>query len=306
MNENALVYVADERFLAPSIVSCLSFTHKSLDNVDRYIFVCTKSDELIQQARKYVAQYSQAICIVKIELAGVDGFSLQPHISASAYGRLFLHQWLKEDYKRVLYLDGDTLSGSRPFDIGTDLSGNVFGAVEDIGVVHTGNANELLHNVNSNQKSQYFNSGVLLIDWAKWIDQEFGEKAMFFMNRNPTVTYGDQCALNNVCVGNWKPLHPSWNTHTPMLNDNNLINNAKIFHFIGSVKPWHGDVWLGNMTYTKPYFAVMENMPFETGYRKYSLRSRVRRIGRIMERPFRRNNPKKWTSWVAENYERLD
>jgi lipopolysaccharide biosynthesis glycosyltransferase len=80
-----------------------------------------------------------------MDIIAAKYFPLLTHLRSAAYGRLFLQDYLKANYSRVLYIDGDTLSGPVDIDFNAHLSGKVLGAVQDIGVVASGGAAQLLH-----------------------------------------------------------------------------------------------------------------------------------------------------------------
>ncbi|WP_375698166.1 glycosyltransferase family 8 protein [Pseudophaeobacter sp. TrK17] len=299
--KKAMVYICGEDFFAPSLVSCLSFSTNYYDDVDRFIFLCTENDEFIEQARQYCADQKTNVQILKMSITAASNFPLMAHLHPAAYGRLFLHDYLDPSYSRVMYIDGDTLSGSVDVDFEQDLSGKVFGAVQDIGVVASGSAAQLLHQSPS-QGAKYFNAGVLLIDWPLWCEQEIGPLCNEYLNSNLDAPYGDQCALNNICVDKWAELHPSWNTQTDFLADPQLVQAAKVIHFTGAAKPWQRDLWKHNVEYSEYYEKTLSGHPFDSIFRPATAKSSVKRAFRSLEKKLRLRKMKNWAAWVAEHY----
>lgn len=120
-------------------------------------------------------------------------------ISMSAYARLFVADMVPADMDRILYLDCDILvcdSLQRLWN--TDLQGYALGAVQDA-ISNTTKAT-----VGLAPEEQYFNSGMLLINLAKWREQNIGGKCFsFIQERNGSVVHHDQGVLNGVLRNQW-------------------------------------------------------------------------------------------------------
>ena len=293
--------MCDEAFFAPSLVSCQSFSSKYYDDVDRVIFICTESDGFLERARQYCAESKINVQILKMDVIAAKNFPLLAHIRLAAHGRLFLQDYLKASYSRVLYIDGDTLSGPVDIDFNAHLSGKILGAVQDIGGVASGGVAQLLH-LPPEQDAKYFNSGVLLIDWPKWCEQGIGSLCLEYLSSNLDAPYGDQCALNNVCAQNWVDLHPSWNTQTDFLTDPDLVQAARIFHFTGATKPWQMDLWKHNSEFSKYYEKPLKGHPFDTIFRAPTVKSSMKRGLRAFGKMLSPKKMKNWAAWVSEHY----
>tara|TARA_R110000850_G_scaffold193676_4_gene320395 strand:- start:2345 stop:3238 length:894 start_codon:yes stop_codon:yes gene_type:complete len=296
-----MVYVCDEDFFAPSLVSCQSFNAKYYDDVDRYIFICTESDDFVEHARQYCAENKINAQVLKMDITAAKDFPVLAHLHPAAYGRLFLQDYLDPTYARVLYIDGDTLSGPVNIDFDVHLSGKTLGAVQDIGVVASRAAARLL-NRPAEQDAKYFNSGVLLIDWPKWCAQGTGPSCVEYLNSGAYLPYGDQCALNNVCADNWVDLHPSWNTQTDLLSDPGLVQAARVFHFTGAAKPWQRDLWKHDVTFSKYYEKTLKGHPFDAIFRPSTVKSSFKRCFRALGKILGLKKMRNWAAWVSEHY----
>lgn len=135
-------------------------------------------------------------------------------ISISAYARLFVSDMIQDNIDRVLYLDCDmVVCDSLKSLWNTDLQDCVLGAVQDSIGDRTKNAVGLL------PEEQYFNSGMLLIDLAKWRELDIGKKCFHFIaEKNGSVVHHDQGVLNGVLRNQWFRLP--------------LCNNLMTIHFI--------------------------------------------------------------------------
>ncbi|MEP4038502.1 glycosyltransferase [Pseudophaeobacter sp.] len=299
--KKAMVYICGEDFFAPSLVSCCSFNAKYYDDVDRFIYICTDSDSFVTRAQQHCTDNKINVQIKNMNIDVAKDFPLMAHLHPAAYGRLFLQDYLDPSYQRVLYIDGDTLAGPVELDFEVELSGKTFGAVQDIGVVASGTADQLLLQP-PGQAAKYFNAGVLIIDWPLWCAQEIGPRCVQYISANPDLLYGDQCALNNVCIGKWLDLHPSWNTQTDFLSNPDLVGVAKVYHFTGAAKPWQRDLWKHNIDFSEYYEKTLRAHPFDAVFRPATLKSSVKRGLRSVETTLNPRRVKNWAGWVAEHY----
>ncbi len=155
----------------------------------------------------------------------------EPHISSAALYRCSLGSILPKTVTRVLYLDCDTLVLSSLAELyDRDLGGSIVAAYQ------VGNA---LHEDLGVGPSQYFSSGVMLIDLNLWRKQNV-EKRVFevLTTMSDRLVWHDQCALNIALAGQVMGCERRYNyTFYPT----RLIGDFEvpvILHFAGSVKPW--------------------------------------------------------------------
>lgn len=167
------------------------------------------------------------------------------HISAPAYYRISIPELFHESVTRAIYLDCDLIIKNDLqvlWDI--DLEGNAIAAAENISS-STFKASGL-------KQSDYFNSGVMIIDLDKWRENNIPNKVRKFKTEHPElICTNDQCALNGVFKGQWKRLPLNWNfqsglyrssTQTKRIiekdDSTNPIWSPFIIHYIGWYKPW--------------------------------------------------------------------
>lgn len=166
----------------------------------------------------------------------------------AALFRLSLGTLLPTELTRVIYLDCDVLAFDDIADLWQlDLDGKIVGAVTNLGV-----QSEKRLGV---PDGEYFNSGVLLIDLAKWRENQIGEKTLAFMQQDTQrLIFPDQDGLNCVLQGRWQHLPLRWNQQpatysmrekgkterglTPA-QFHEAVNNPGIVHYLGRNKPWN-------------------------------------------------------------------
>lgn len=120
-------------------------------------------------------------------------------ISISSYARLFVAEMIPDEIDRILYLDCDMIVCDSLQNLwNTELKGCILGAVQDSIGDSTKNAVGLLPD------DQYFNSGMLLIDLAKWRNLSIGTKCFQYIEeKNGSVIHHDQGVLNGVLRNQW-------------------------------------------------------------------------------------------------------
>lgn len=169
--------------------------------------------------------------------------------SSATYRRAFLADLLPH-LDRILYLDADLIIRASLAELwSTDLAGAALGAVVDPWMATIGTMRAAF-------PDGYFNAGVLLIDLAKWRDEQVPERFVEDIRRrqqageDPRAHSHDQTPLNEALRGRWRALSPRWNftTHlTPRLADELAIPardyeaiaaDPAVVHFLGSHKPW--------------------------------------------------------------------
>ena len=177
------------------------------------------------------------------------------HLSTAAYYRL-LAPALLPDAERIVYLDADVLvnTGLAPL-ARTDLGDAVAGAVQNLNVPFLASRNGLdsWDDLGLDPVAPYFNSGVLVMDRQRWVDQRITERVLDLVRSGAeSARFVDQGPLNAVLAGDWRELDHRWNQH-PLVYarnsglgtflDRDIIDQVRadpwIIHFVGPVKPWH-------------------------------------------------------------------
>ncbi|WP_431936291.1 glycosyltransferase family 8 protein [Micromonospora sp. RP3T] len=138
------------------------------------------------------------------------------HISQGMYLRLFLPWLVPAELDRLVYLDCDMLcTGSLAGLADVALGEAVVGAVRDAytrRLADGGALPGLRDEATLDPQASYFNSGMLLIDLARWRDADVTGRALDYIARHADAArYPDQDALNHVLFGRWLRLSHRWN-----------------------------------------------------------------------------------------------
>lgn len=193
-------------------------------------------------------------CMNIKELLNTQALYSNHHYSIEMYYRFFIPEMFFF-LPKVLYLDCDIIVLNDVAKLyNTNIGNNILGAARNL--LHNEMYNYVSNTLQINP-SQYFNSGVLLINCEEFIANSIKIKCLKFLKNNQKLECPDQDALNVFCK-NVSFISPQWNYqwHHQINIDNcaneryRLIpsdlalykfarNDVKIVHFTSNKKPWN-------------------------------------------------------------------
>lgn len=162
------------------------------------------------------------------------------YFTPTIYYRIFLPEMFPQ-YDKGVYLDSDIIVNddiAKLFE--TDLNGNLVAATVDMSTQGDELLCKYFDEVVGVKHDKYFNSGVLVIDFEKFREEEFCEHFLYLLNKYDFDTVApDQDYLNAMCAGRVEYLDAAWNAMpTP---DHHPMKGPKIVHYNLFFKPWHYD-----------------------------------------------------------------
>jgi lipopolysaccharide biosynthesis glycosyltransferase len=175
-----------------------------------------------------------------------QGWHTSYHITGEAYIRLFAPAILDAQIERVIYLDCDLVVVGDLQDLwDTDLKDCALAAVPDPFGAYRKAA------LGMPGGAAYINSGVLLLDLAKWRSQGLSSRVIAYVEQaGGELMFHDQDAINAVLHATTRPLDYRWNFQAKMLRpsqsaglaDRKAIDVARpapaIIHYTSVRKPW--------------------------------------------------------------------
>jgi len=210
------------------------------------------------------------------------------HVSEATYYRLFLSDYLDKSFDNLIYVDCDIVCVK---DFSVNLE-NSFKKLEKskyivaaIGEYEKSSLVQKYHSELQLQNNDYFNAGVMLINYKKWIEFNVGEKLIeTLFELKGRITFWDQDVMNKFFDGNYYKLENGLNKR--FTNDNTLNNkiitqieaedsNIFLLHFAGKFKPWHvnGSVVNGSHLFHDYFYEINSYKPFiQIRNRKNSLK----------------------------------
>ncbi|NTU52433.1 MAG: glycosyltransferase family 8 protein [Chlorobiaceae bacterium] len=162
------------------------------------------------------------------------------------YYRLLIPSLIDE--KKVLYLDCDMIINDSIKPLYEQEFGDAWVcAIEDPGF-------DRHQQLRMDSASRYFNSGMMLINLAKWKAGGLQQKVIDFIEHNPeSIWFPDQCGLNSIINGQWKKVPLKYNQQSSIFSEGfddkfdcfsrEELQEARthpvIIHYTGGSKPWH-------------------------------------------------------------------
>lgn len=160
----------------------------------------------------------------------------------AAYTRLLIPSIIRDVYQRVLYLDTDIVCEKEGLNqlLQVDLGDHCVGAVRDNKQWRTPNKRVPEFAAIGARRHPYCNTGVLLIDIDRWIQQDMSPRILMAIQDFPNaIFHSDQSALNIVTQGQWAEMSPIWNwQYTYASRFFAELVEPRLIHFIGPNKPW--------------------------------------------------------------------
>lgn len=185
------------------------------------------------------------------------------HVTIETYFRFLIPALLPEDIHSVLYLDCDMLcTGSLEELLSIDISGYSAGMCPDTRFSDI----EVFNRLDYPMQYGYYCAGTILMNLDWWRKKKISEQCVSFLSENPGLClWHDQDAINKVLHESILPLNARYNVlpglytlydftagHYTKSNSHNVyiekkqwndiisgIEDARIVHFSGRIKPWH-------------------------------------------------------------------
>jgi lipopolysaccharide biosynthesis glycosyltransferase len=253
---------ADDSFAMPMAV----MLHSALKNIsnDQQICIFAIDGGIKESNKKKILESLGNKSIVFNWIQAPDSLpdnlpiakDVQPHLNKSAYYRLMFARILPNEVNKLIYLDSDLVvlgDLNKLWEI--EIADNYVMAAQDCGIplVSSPYGIKKHKELNIPSDQRYFNSGVLVMNIAKWRSEDIDVKLFQYLEKyREDVQHHDQEAMNAVFAGKWGEISPQWN-QTPLLfgyssweespyqelDYANAINNPYIVHFASNAKPWN-------------------------------------------------------------------
>jgi lipopolysaccharide biosynthesis glycosyltransferase len=235
---NALVLVSDEKIFPAAVFNALRLAQLN-QRSDTDVILFSDWTQGILAAKPFSSRVD--FRQVKFSDMVAKGLPAPERLSVATYKRLTLPGELAADYARILYLDVDTFVGSadlfRLFDL--RFAGKVAAAARSIRLNFARDVQQLRADRNW-QWDVHFNTGVLLIDVASFIDRDVARLTFEDAERNRHVpNYNDEPALNRVLDGQWLEISPRFNMNFMYAAELADMFPPIVYHFMGPLKFWH-------------------------------------------------------------------
>lgn len=219
------------------------FSNVKKRKVYLYLIVTDIKNEEINEMKFFVKRLGGNLTLCKWDESLLNGISIpeSSQFTRAIFYRLLFPLIIDDSVKKLIYIDSDVLAVG---DIGklfeTELKGKVLAAVCDAGM-------QLRVDLGLNSRTEYFNSGMLLIDIVQWRNQMVTDRCLSYIRLNHNqIDYPDQDALNFVLKNNWLTIDQIYNLQPEKFPSieldedklNEYLQDKILIHFSGFVKPW--------------------------------------------------------------------
>ena len=233
------------------------------------IMVCSlqPNPENEMKIRQIAAEFGNAtVEFISFTPNHSESLPINRYISLGAYLRLFVAEYVDPTLEKVLYLDCDLI-------IRKDIAALWEANIDDYlaaAVVEP----HFHENPGIFPGEPYFNSGVMLINLARWRSEEdlLARFIACAKQKFSLLPYWDQDILNIVLRGRVAFLNPRWNFHAiyaEMLPEqlgltrdefSSIRRDPNIIHFTSKFKPWH---YIPEPQYKRLYWEALSRTPWK-------------------------------------------
>ena len=241
---NNFVYCFDKNYNIQGYCSIMSLLKNCENKVN--IYIVHQDPETFNEFSNSIQSHKnlKKLIIYKFKNNDYEFPNLNnKHVSEATYYRLFLDKYLPDNIDTFLYLDADAYFIKKFEDLVYEASTNLRNSEFIISALNgKGNFN---HKRLKLKSGRYFNAGVLLVDYKKWLKAEVSFSLLKeLQNEGNELIFWDQDLLNMYFDGNFLDLNDSlnYNIYGDQKVSKNIISsistNATIVHYSGKYKPW--------------------------------------------------------------------
>lgn len=211
-----VMYAADDNYAEIMGVSILSLleNNRHMKDIHFYIVEDKISQDNIRKLEDMIGAYGRDVVFLKKpDIRGKLGVELKTlRWSDSAYSRLFLKELFGQYHQvdKLLYLDCDTLIVSSLQELWeTDINDYLGAAcLECMSNLHK-------RIIGAKKTDNYINTGMLLLNARKWIENDIEKVVSEFIKKyNGKTEYVDQGAINGTVSNQFKLVSPRYNLTT--------------------------------------------------------------------------------------------
>ncbi len=253
MNREVPIFFAVDDNYIPCLGVCLESIKEHATENHIYCIRILHTD-VKEENQKKIKCFEQEN--IKIEFVNLEDYIAQvkeklytrDYYTNTTYFRLFLPN-LYPQYEKGIYLDADIVlldDIANLYEI--DMQGNLIAGVTD-GVMAT--VPELKRYcevvVGVDSYKNYFNAGVILMNFKGLRDTNFKEKFLHALDTIKFKVAQDQDYLNRICMGKVLMIDPNWDVMPCNYENHKDESKIRLIHYNLSEKPWHYEnIPLGN------------------------------------------------------------
>ena len=246
-----LLYCFDQNYNIQAFTSIMSLILKTNNFVN--IFIIHEDPKSFKIYKNKIQENKQ---VNKVEIyefnKRIDDYPnlKNTHVSKATYYRLFIEDYLPKDLDFLLYLDPDVLCIDLYEDLVTDqknklVQSNFIVSAHSEYIKGDKKSKDTFERLELNG-NKYFNAGVMLIDFKKWISNNISENLINHLHENKgKIVFWDQDVMNKYFDGFYQELSERMNFQIPIDENeyDKLFSKREkkdiiFIHYAGKFKPW--------------------------------------------------------------------
>lgn len=244
------LYCFDQNYNKQAGVSISSLAKNVSEEID--IFIIHDNPNSFLEIKKMLEKYKyiKSINVYEFKDFEYDFPNLKgKHVSYATYFRMFIENYLPKNLDYVIYLDADVVCLNNPInELKKTITKMKNGKFYISGVSEgTKEVSKEYFNNLGYQGEKYFNAGVVVVDFQKWISSKMVNSLTKIMaEKYQKIVYWDQDVLNVYFNGNYYNLNKilnyklDLNSYDPQ-NFEFVKQNVIFLHYSGNAKPWSFD-----------------------------------------------------------------
>jgi lipopolysaccharide biosynthesis glycosyltransferase len=239
-----LIFCADRKVLQGAKVMLFSALYHLREgwSLNIRVFSINLSPKEIESIRSSLKVLEKPFSLESVEIDPGTFFvtsNIRAHYGSFAPFVKLMLPTLNQDRNPILCLDTDIVVCTDLAElVSSELGGKIVGAVEESEIAWAFERDFYLSQ-GLERQSRYFNSGVMLVDTARWKEDNLTEECLHYLSSYGLSVMGDQTILNVVLRQRFAPLSRVYNQlvypGSPPV-DPNRANG--IYHLVGRPKPW--------------------------------------------------------------------
>ena len=239
------VYCFDDNFNYQALTSIKSLLDKITKKAN--IFIIHKNIKSFNKISNLISKHDNLSSLhgYQFDSSKVNLPPIKSHVSEATFYRLFMSQYLPKSIEFLVYLDADIICVNDPTSklMETFSQLNFESSVVAAWSERTKEQNSTVFDRLNLKSDNYFNAGVLLINFNKWVKQDVESNLSKILNlRFYELDEYDQDILNIYFDGQFRKLDDNLNYHAFGGQDEKLYDyikkNVYFLHYIGKGKPW--------------------------------------------------------------------
>lgn len=290
-NECPLVLITDENYLYPTVVTITSILMNKHHDTKYKIYVFCNS--LSEKSKKILSNIDSCIEIIPFENEFSEFIGTHQHVSASALLKFKVADKFPQ-YDKILYLDTDMIIQNDLSELfNVDIDGKYAAVVKDMAAMLLKRAEKRLN------LSDYFNSGMMLLNIKKMRKENLYDKLIDYKLHKDVGKFMDQDCLNAVfndnvvfltCKYNYMPINQTDFNDKQIADFYNIPQDlvstfdscAAVIHLTNKEKPWNYKDVYGSALWAKYYYkSVLKHKKIKYISRpktKISLKQRIMKL----------------------------